>query len=88
MPNRKKLKPFPVHKTDAEAEKFVDEADLSEYDFSNFKPISLELRKKNARLELRLPEEQLHAVKQAAKQLGIPYTRLIRQFIDQGMKAL
>ena len=86
--DKKKLKKFPVLKTDEEAEKFTDEADLSEYDFSEFKSIQFEFQKKSARLELRLPEEQLKAVKRAAKQRGIPYTRLVRQFIDQGMRQL
>ena len=83
-----RLKRFPVHKTDEEAEKFVDEADLSEYDFSDFKPIQFEFQKKSARLELRIPQAQLDALKAAAKQKGIPYTRLVRQFIDQGMRSL
>ena len=36
----KKLKQFPVFKTDEEAERFVDEADLSEYDLSGGMPLS------------------------------------------------
>jgi len=92
MKKEKKLKKFPIHTTDEEAERFVDEADLSEYDFSGFKPVRFEFLKKSARMELRLPEDQLKALKQAAKQQGIPYTRLytrlVRQFIDQGMQAL
>jgi len=88
MKKEKKLKEFPLHTTDEEAERFVDEADLSEYDFSGFKPVHFEFLKKSARMELRLPEDQLKALKQAAKQQGIPYTRLVRQFIDQGMQAL
>lgn len=40
-----------------------------------------------ARQELRLPEEQLEAVKQAAKARGIPYTSLVRQFIEEGVGA-
>ena len=85
---KKELKKFPAHKTDEEAERFVDEADLSEYDFSGFKPAQFEFKRKSARLELRLPDEQLAALKQAAKKQGIPYTRLVRQFIDQGMQGL
>ncbi len=85
---KKQLKKFPSHKTDEEAERFVDEADLSDYDFSGFKPAQFEFKKKSARLELRLPDEQLAALKQAAKKQGIPYTRLVHQFIDQGMQGL
>jgi len=88
MKKEKKLKKFPAHKTDEDAEKFVDEADLSEYDFSGFKPVKFEFLKKSARMEIRLPEDQLIALKKIAKQKGIPYTRLVRQFITQGMEAL
>ena len=35
-----KLKKFPILKTDEEAERFVDEADLSEYDFSDMVPLA------------------------------------------------
>jgi hypothetical protein len=34
----KALKPFPRFDTDEQAERFVDTADLSEYDFSSFRP--------------------------------------------------
>jgi predicted DNA binding CopG/RHH family protein len=36
-------KTFPVFQSDDEAERFVDQADLSEYDFSGFKPLRFEL---------------------------------------------
>ena len=36
------LKKFPTFKTDKEAEDFVDNADLTEYDFSEFKPAKFE----------------------------------------------
>jgi uncharacterized protein (DUF4415 family) len=36
----KKLKQLPRYKSDADAERFVDEADLSEYDLSGFRPLS------------------------------------------------
>jgi hypothetical protein len=39
-------KPFPAHRTNQEAERFVDEAVLSEYDFSGFQPMRLELKHK------------------------------------------
>jgi predicted DNA binding CopG/RHH family protein len=81
-------KALPALLTDAEAERFTDEADLSEYDLSGFVPTAFEFQPKTARLELRLAKEQLDAVKRAAKARGIPYTRLVRQFIEQGMRSL
>ena len=46
-------KPFPVFQSDEEAARFVDEADLSEYDFSGFNPMRLELEKKTKQVNFR-----------------------------------
>ncbi len=39
-------KKIPSFKTDEEAEHFVDTADLSEYDLSDFKPVRLNSRRR------------------------------------------
>ena len=39
---KEKLKPFHRFDTDEEAERFVETADLSEHDFSGFKPARFE----------------------------------------------
>jgi predicted DNA binding CopG/RHH family protein len=75
-------KPFPDFKTDKEAEDFVDTADLSEYDFSGFRPVRFEFDKKTAQLNMRLPQSLLDAVKQRAEARGIPYTRFIREAVE------
>ncbi|MCI0699421.1 BrnA antitoxin family protein [candidate division KSB1 bacterium] len=82
MKKQKKLKPFPVFKTDEEAERFVDTADLSEYDFSQFRPVRFEFEKKAAQLNMRVPQPLLDAVKNRAKARGIPYTRYIRELME------
>ena len=84
----KKDNVFKKLKTDQEAIDEVDNIDLSEYDLSVFQPMQFEFKKKNARLELRIPEDQLIALKLIAKEQGIPHTRLVRHFIDQGIEAL
>ena len=88
MSDDKKLKPLPPLLTDAQAERFTETADLSEYDLSGFKRVKFEFEKKDARLELRMPREQLEALKAAAKKAGIPHTRLVRKFIEQGLQDL
>jgi len=88
MSAKQKLKKLPPLKTDAAAEKFVEEADLSEFDLSGFKPINFEFESKNASISLRLPQSQLDAVKAAAKKRGIPYQRFMRELIQRGMNAL
>lgn len=83
MKKPKKLKSFPVFRTDEEAEKFVDTADLAEFDFSQFKPVRFEFEKKAAQLNMRVPQPLLDAVKNRAKARGIPYTRYIRELIER-----
>jgi predicted DNA binding CopG/RHH family protein len=82
---KKKLKPLPVLKTDEEAEQFVETTDLSEYDLSGFKPAKFEFEKKDARVNMRLPETLLAALKDKAKQRGIPYQRFIREALEQAI---
>ena len=80
------LKKIPVFKTDEEAEDFVANADLTEYDFSDFKPFRFEYQKKEARVNMRLPASLLEAVKVQAQQRGIPYQRLIREAIERAVE--
>jgi predicted DNA binding CopG/RHH family protein len=81
-----KLKKVPVFKTDEEAEDFVDNADLTEYDFSDFKRFRFEFQKKEARVNMRLPASLLEAVKMQAQERGIPYQRLIREAIEHAVE--
>jgi predicted DNA binding CopG/RHH family protein len=76
---------IPTFKTDEEAEHFVETADLSEYDLSGAKPVQFEFEKKDARVNMRLPQTLLTALKEQAKQRGIPYQRLIREALEQAV---
>ena len=49
-------KKIPTFKTDKEAERFVDTADLSKYDLSGLKPVKFEFEKKSAQLNMRVPK--------------------------------
>ena len=79
----KKLKPFPRFDRDEEAERFVETADLSEYDFSGFKPMRFEFEPKAAQINMRVPQSLLDALKERARHRGIPYTRFIRELIER-----
>ena len=68
--------------TDEEAEAFLEQ-DLSELDYSQFKPINWELFTKSARINMRLPEALLQALKARAAERGIPYQRLIREVLER-----
>lgn len=76
----------PVLKTDEEAEAFLMQ-DLSDLDFSLFKRHHFEFEKKEAQVNLRVPEELLDAVKDRAKAQGIPYTRYIRLLMERDIAA-
>lgn len=72
--------------TDQEARSFLDQ-DLSDLDFSQFKPVRYEFAKKSARLTMRLPEALLDAVKAQAEKQGIPYQRYIREMLERSLIA-
>ena len=79
------MKKIPTFKSDEEAERFVATADLTEYDLSHFKPVRFEFEKKAARVNMRLPETLLKAVKERAEARGIPYQRFIREALEQAV---
>ena len=77
-----KSKLLPSLASDAAAERFVAEADLSKYDLSGFKPASFKFQPKAAALNLRLPQNLLDALKVKAQAKGIPYTRYVRLLLE------
>ena len=77
-----KTKPFPQLKSDAEAERFVAEADLTNYDWSDMKPVRFEYAAKDARINMRLPADLLAAVKAKAAREQMPYQRFIRKALE------
>ena len=85
MSGRKALKSFPEFKSDAEAEAFVENADLTAYDLSNFTPVRFEFEKKTAQVNLRMPEGLVKAIKDRARARGIPYQRFIREALEKAL---
>ena len=67
MSNKKALKSFPEFKTDGEVEDFVENADLTAYDLSDFTPVRFEFEKKTAQVNLRMPEGLVKAIKDRAR---------------------
>lgn len=74
---------FPRLGSDEEAERFVETADLSEYDFSGFRPARFEFEPKAAQLNMRVPQALLDALNERARHRGIPYTRFIRELMER-----
>jgi predicted DNA binding CopG/RHH family protein len=78
-------KPIPTFDTDEDAERFIEDADLTQYDLSGAQPVKFEFEKKDARINMRLPESLLAALKERARQRGIPYQRFIREALEQSV---
>ena len=63
----------------------IADGDLTRYDLSGLKPVRFEFAPKSARLNMRLPEDLLLAVKDAAAESGVPYQRFIRQLLERAL---
>ena len=87
MKKRPMRKKVPRLKTDEQAEAFLAQ-DLSNLDFSQFKPVRFEFEKKDEQINMRVPRPLLAAVKARAKARGIPYTRFIRETLEQAVTAM
>ena len=77
-------KKVPRLKSDKQAQAFLAQ-DLSKLDFSQFNPTRFEFEKKGEQINMRVPRPLLEAVKARAKDRGIPYTRFIRETLEQAL---
>ncbi len=81
-------KKLPKLKSDKEAEDFVENADLTEYDLSDGKRVRFEFQKKDKAVTLRIPEGLLKEVKKTAAHEKIPYQRFIRIALEKAVHAI
>ncbi|MBV8612853.1 MAG: hypothetical protein JOY66_03660 [Acetobacteraceae bacterium] len=72
--------------SDEEAEAFVAESDLTDYDLSGMRIVQFEFQPKTERVNMRLPRLLLDAVKREAADAGVPYQRFIRQAIEAAVQ--
>jgi predicted DNA binding CopG/RHH family protein len=79
-------KPLPHLTSDEAAERFLDEADLSQFDLSVMKPHSFEFEPKSKQVNMRFPEALLDAVKAKAAERGVTYQRFIRQTLEAALR--
>ena len=68
------------------AERFVAEADLTQFDLSALKPHSFEFAPKSKQVNMRFPEALLDAVKAKAAAQGMTYQRFIRQVLEGALR--
>ena len=83
---QEKLRLVPFMTTDEEVETFLDQ-DLSDLDFSQFKPANFEFAAMDARVNMRLPQSLVNAIKGRAALEGIPYQRYIRRALENALSA-
>ena len=81
----RRRKPLPHFATDEEAERFVAEADLTDYDLTGGRPMHFEFERKTVQVTMRMPETLVKAVKAKAAERGIPYQRFIREAIEKAL---
>jgi predicted DNA binding CopG/RHH family protein len=79
-------KKLPRLQSDEEAEEFVANADLTDYDLSDLRTVLFEFQPKTERINMRLPKPLLEAVKASAIKAGVPYQRFIRQVLEAAVK--
>jgi predicted DNA binding CopG/RHH family protein len=79
-------KKLPRLQSDEEAEAFVANADLTEYDLSELQTVLFEFQPKSERVNMRLPKPLLDAVKASAVKAGVPYQRFIRQVLEAAVR--
>jgi predicted DNA binding CopG/RHH family protein len=74
----------PKLRTDAAAERFL-KGDLSDLEFSQFKPVRFEFQPKTERINMRLSKPLLDTVKKTAARQGVSYQRFIRQVLERAV---
>ena len=82
---KKKLKKIPQLLSDEQAERFLETADLSEYDLSGFKRVHFEFEPKSLAVSVRLPENLYETVKKKAAKEGIKTQKFIRRALEQAV---
>ncbi|WP_372426355.1 CopG family antitoxin [Salinarimonas chemoclinalis] len=81
-------KPWPSLPSDEAAERFVAEADLSEYDWSRMEPVLHELSPRDPTIELPLPRPQLERLRVEAAKRGVPTEVFLRELLARALATL
>jgi len=83
----KSKKSWPTLTSDVEAEDFISNSNLAEYDWSVAEPVSYEFENKDEKVTLRISKNQLQAIKDGAFKRGIKYQRFMREIMEKGLQA-
>ncbi|MAU98819.1 MAG: hypothetical protein CMP81_23545 [Fulvimarina sp.] len=81
-----KLKQLPPLRSDEEAERFVEEADLTEYDLSEFKPMKFRRLGNADQVTFALSPELVKKLSKKAKQDGISEGDVLRLLLEKHLQ--
>ena len=77
---------LPTFATDEEAERFVDTADLSEYDLSGFRPARIVFEPSEPRVDVPVSAALLRKVMAKAKREGTTYERFVVDVLENAVR--
>lgn len=80
------LKQFPVFHTDKEAEDFVANADLSEYDMSGFIPWDLAMNTPENEAYVLIPKDLVGAARAEAGARGVALSDVVREALETTLR--
>lgn len=84
-----KLEDAPALLSDAAAERFIEETDLTRYDLSGGTSLAaFEFQTKSASVHMRMPQKQLDQIKAEAARRGVPYQRFMRELMQRGLNTI
>jgi len=78
-------KKIPTFYTDEEAEAFVADEDLSQYDLSGGEVVQFEFQPSCKSITIPLSEELFAAIQQKAALSGMPYQHFIQQTLERSV---
>ena len=76
---------LPTLNSDKQAEKFIANSDLTEYELDAMKPHHFEFEPKSHPISLRLPENLYLILQKKAKEEGIKTQRFIRRALEKAV---
>lgn len=85
MSDPKNIKLLPRFSSDAEAEDFVANSDLTQFDLSGGQRSGYEFKTKDTTISMRVSRDLLDAIKARAAVDGMPYQRFIRQALEKAI---
>lgn len=79
-------KPIPAFGTDEAARRFVEDADLTEFDLSGFRPARFEFGPKDTQVLVKMSRQQRDAAQMMAERRGLNVSAYIRLLVQEDVE--